>query len=280
MAEEGSGADASATDTVPKEPTPKPDDVPEPKPDQPPKPDLPKEYEGKTMEDLVKEHQELQKKLGEQGKELGDTKSNLAYQQQLLEMERRRGEQARIQPETPEQPKPVDWDYTNPIPSVEEVVERRIAAREKQWQDQAAQQIQSEAGANYASGRRIAMQQNAKLFEGIEAKVEQAMSEAYQRRYIDHRQLGDPQQWVGAARLVHLADNNLDRLQSAEVKPVGSTETELPTPAKPGTAEKPFTGLDYTDREVQKMMDQYGLTREEAEEIIKEEQEATARGER
>ena len=122
------------------------------------------------------------------------------------------------------------------------------------------------------------MSQNSKLFEGIEREVEDGVYRAYMNRTIGIHELRNPEAWTMTANLIHLREGNMDRLQPTNIKPVETPSTELPTPAKPGTTEKPFTGLDYTDEGTQKMVKQYGLTKEEAEEIVKEEQERVAGG--
>lgn len=261
----------------PNDPTSRPEPGPEPKPGDSPAPTIPKEYEGKSMEDVIKMVADAQKELGERSKEIGELRNNLAYSDQLRElaMQRTREPQA-VQAEEP-QP---DWNFEKPIESSREIARQEIAAARKQDQQYNVQRVREEAQSNYAEGRRIAMQRNPALYEGIEREAENAVYEGYQRGHAKLHDLRSPDAWDIVAKMIHLRDNRYDRLQPAAIQPVETVGGQLPTPARPGTTEKPFTGLDYTDREVQKMMDQYGLTKEDAEEIIKEEQEATTRGER
>jgi len=264
--------------TDPKDPTPG-EPVPEPTPEPEPEPELPPEHKDKTPAQLVQELQGLEKKLGTQGKELGDVKSNFEYNQRLHELEKQRWEQAQAQPVDPNIPKPVDIDYTNPTPGIEEIVERKLQKeREKQQRDSAEYQ-QNRANTLYMQGKNN-MAENPKLYEGIESRVEQGVVEAYKRGYISAEELNLKSTWDNAATLIHVGNKDFARLQEATVKPVTSTETELPTPAKPGSTDTPNVSLDYTNPEVQKMMSQYKLTKEEAEEIVKEEQEATLGGQR
>jgi hypothetical protein len=280
MAKKGSGADVPAEGTD-QDLTPQPDDVPEPQPEpEPGATDTPQPSQGKSPEELAQELELLQKKLGEQGKELGDVKSNFEYQQRLHELERQKWEQAQSQPTQSEQEKSVDWNYENPVPSVQEVVRRELQKEREAQQKAQAEYTQARANSLYAEGRRTSMMQNPKMYEGIERDVENAVSESYRRGIIGVDDLRNTETWNMAAKLIHLKNEDYSRLQPSEVKPVGSTETELPTPAKPGTTEKPFTGLNYNERAVQDMMAQYGWTKEEAEEIVKEEQERVMRGEK
>jgi len=279
MAEKDKGKTVEPTATV-DDTTPKDDIVPEPKPKEPPEPDVPEEFKGKTPAELRKMVTDTQKELGGQAKEIGDLRNNLAFSKQLRELELQRardaGSQAAQQPQEPR----VDWNFEKPVESVEQIIDKRLDAREKTAQQYNMQRVQEEAQSNYAEGRRLSMKRNPTLYEGIEREVEDAVYEGYQRGHAKLHDLRSPDAWDIVAKMIHLRDNRIDRLQPAAVQPVETVGGELPTPAKPGTTEKPFTGLDYTDRDVQKMMDQYGLTKEDAEEIIKEEQEAIARGER
>ena len=279
MAVKDKGQTTEPLDTEPTVQTPEPDVVPKPKPKEPPEPDIPKEYEGKTSAELIKMNQDSQKSVGEQAKQIGDLRNNLAYSDQLRElaMQRTRGTDTQTTPAPEPQ---VDWDFQEPVKSTREIVKQELDVREKKRQQYDLEQVKAEAQSNYAEGRRLAMKQNPELFEGIERETEDAVYNSYMKRIIGAHDLRNPEAWNMAAKLILLRDGKIDRLQSTTIKPVETVGGELPTPAKPGTTEKPFTGLDYTDREVQKMMDQYGLTKEEAEEIVKEGQEAIARGEK
>lgn len=261
--------------------TPKDDAVPEPKPTgQPPKPTIPKEYEGKSVEELAKMVADAQKELGEKSKEVGELRNNLAYSDQLRELAMQRAREAGSQPtQQPEEPQ-VDWNFEKPVESVSQIVKRELAEERKKAQQYNLQRVQEEAQSNYAEGRRLAMQRNPALYEGIEREAENAVYEGFQRGHAKLHDLRNPDAWDIVAKMIHLRDNRIDRLQPTSIKPVETISGELPTPARPGTTEKPFTGLDYTDEETQKMVKEYGLTKEEAEQIVKEEQEAIARGEK
>lgn len=259
--------------------TPKDDTVPEPKPkDQPPEPTIPKEYEGKSPADLIKMVTDVQKELGGKAKEVGDLRNNLAFSEQLRGMAEQRVRM--VQPtQQPEEQKPT-WDFQEPIESVEKIVDQRLNARERVAQQYNVQRVREEAQANYAEGRSMSMKRNPELYKGIEREVEDAVYEGFQRGHAKLNDLKSPDAWDIVAKMIHLRDNRIERLQPAAVQPVETIGGQLPTPAPPGTTEKPFTDLDYTDRETQKMVEQYDLTKEEAEKIIKSEQERVAKGEK
>jgi len=279
MAEKDKGKTADPVEPDPSDPTPQPEPVPEPEPKEPPVPTIPKEYEGKTLEEMIRMDQESQKTIGEQAKQVGDLKNNLAYSDQLRELAMQRAREGSQAVQQPEELK-LDWNFEKPIESVQEIVKRELDTREKKRQVNDLEKVKAEAKSNYAEGRSLALKQNPDLFEGIERETEDAVYNSYMTGIIGAHALRNPEAWNMAAKLIHLRDGKIDRLQSTGVKPVETVGGELPTPAKPGTTEKPFTGLDYTDEGVQKMMKQYGLTKEEAEEIVKEGQERVARGEK
>jgi len=243
-------------------------------------PEIPDEYKGKSPTDLIKMVTDAQKELGSRAKHIGDLENNLAFSKQLRELELQRaresGSQAAQQPQEPK----VDWNFEKPVESVEQIIDKRLNARERTAQQYNVQRVREEAQSNYAEGRRTSMKRNPALYEGIEREVEDAVYEGYQRGHAKLHELRSPDAWDIVAKMIHLRDNRIDRLQPAAIQAVETVGGELPTPARPGTTEKPFTGLDYTDEEVQKMVKQYGLTKEEAEEIVKGEQEAIARGEK
>ena len=276
MAEKPEGQTAEPTDADLKDQTPKEDAVPEVKPEDQ-VPEVPEEFKGKTPEDLIKEIQASQKELGKQSKEVGELRNSLEYEKQMRELAVQRKREADAQPIPAEEPR-VDWNYEKPVESVEQIIDKRLNEREGKRQQDDLQRVQDEAKSYYAEGRRLSMSQNPKLFEGVEREVEDGVYRAYMNRTIGIHELRNPEAWAMTANLIHLRDGNMDRLQPTSIKPVETPSTELPTPAKPGTTEKPFTGLDYTDEGTQKMVKQYGLTKEEAEEIIKEEQERTPGG--
>lgn len=280
MAEKDKGKSVDPVEPDPSDPTPQPEPDPEPKPKEPPEPTIPKEYEGKTSAELIKMVTDGQKELGGKAKEIGDLRNDLAFSKQLRDLELQRAREAGSQTTQQPQEPQVDWNFEKPVESVEQIVERKLDAREKKRQQYDLQRVQDEAKSYYAEGRSLSMKQNPELFEGVEREVEDGVYRAYMNRTIGIHELRNPEAWTMTANLIHLRDGNMNRLQPTNIKPVETVGGELPTPAKPGTTEKPFTGLDYTDEETQKMMKQYGLTKEEAEEIVKEEQEAIARGEK
>jgi hypothetical protein len=272
---EKEGQVVEPTEADPKDQTPKDDATPEEEP-QDQVLEVPEEFKGKTDGDLIKEIQASQKELGKQSKEVGELRNSLEYEKQMRELATQRAETGNQPP--PAQVPRVDWNYEKPVESVEQIISQKLNEREGLRQQNDLRQAQVEAQSNYAEGRRLSMSQNPTIFEGVEREVENAVYGAYMNRTIGIHELRNPEAWVTAAQLIHLKNNNIDRLQPANIRPVETVSTELPNPAKPGSTEKPFTGLDYTDEGTQKMVKQYGLTKEEAEEIVKAEQERVAGG--
>ena len=86
---------------------------------------VPKGYEGKSMEDIIKMHENAQKQISRQGNELGELRK---LTDQILK-------------QTAPKPKPkeeADWDY-NPKGAVEELVDERVNEIEDKLAGQARQ---------------------------------------------------------------------------------------------------------------------------------------------
>jgi len=219
MAEKDKGQTTEPLDTEPTQ-TPEPDVVPEPKPKEPPEPDVPKEFKGKTSVELIKMVTDGQKELGGQAKEIGDLRNNLAFSKQLRELELQRvresGSQATQQQEEPR----AVWNFEQPVESVEQIVDKRLDAREKKRQQGDLKRVQDEAKSYYAEGRSLSMKQSPGLFEGIERETEDAVYNSYMTGIIGAHDLRNPEAWNMAAKLIHLRDGKIDRLQPAAVQPV------------------------------------------------------------
>jgi len=246
-------------------------------------PEVPKGFEGKTQDDLIKMVQDAQGQVNQQAKEVGDLRNDLAYTRQMHEISEQKAKEATATKE--QEPKYPEFDYQKPIESMIPIIEAVVNKRDKGKEKKEMGQVQAQAEANYREGKSLSTRRTPKLFDGIERDTENAMYNAYMSGTIGIHDLRNPDAWEMAANLLHLKAGKLDRLQVAgkshsDIEPVSDTDSDLPNSAKRLEAEKSFTGLDYDDKEVQKMIDQYGLTKEKAEEIVREQQERVLRGEK
>jgi hypothetical protein len=239
-----------------KEPAREPESEPQPEP-KPEPPELPERYQGKGLDEIIKMHQEAEKEKDRLGTEVGklrgetdDYRNSLAYYQNLAQDLQARQEKTGQQPEsaTPD----IRFDYDNPVPSVRQVVQTEFQRYEEKRKKEEQEREYKEATVNYATGRNVALKGNPDLFRGIEKQVEQGVWQAYQGKWVGSHDLRDSKTWENAARLIHMNNEDYDRLVPPKVKPVSSTPTETPSAAKtePPEEEAPNIELDDFGKEM------------------------------
>lgn len=284
---------SDATETV---------DAPEDKPET----QIPKEYEGKSQEELIQLLQEKEQFIGKQGQELGTKLKDL---EEKFETYRRDKEDEARMARTYQQPQNVGYDpYGQPIQpdkpeSVNELerfnYERPItefkklyAEERKREQEQAKvaqrQQALQTGQISYQKGRNDAYRSNPDLYRGIEREVEKQIQDTY----LPYANMGvpvdqyvsDPSIWRKVAQNIRLDREEFDHLVPKKPQPIKAVETETPTPAKPAFGDIPGQfDLDMDEDMVRwnKAMEREGLdiTPEKRKEILRAEQERLFRGE-
>tara|TARA_Y100001963_G_scaffold35311_1_gene49231 strand:- start:1214 stop:2008 length:795 start_codon:yes stop_codon:yes gene_type:complete len=93
--------------------------------------EIPNKFKDKSAQDIAKSYEELEKKLGRQAKELGDTRK---LADDLLRQELDKNKQATAQQGIPSTTveEPTEFDYDNPLESVKKVIQQELApVREK-----------------------------------------------------------------------------------------------------------------------------------------------------
>ena len=80
---------------------------------------VPDKFKDKSIEDVSKSYEELEKKLGRQAQELGDTRK-LADDLLRQELEKNKQTQA------PQQDQPTEFDYDNPLESVRKMIQQEL----------------------------------------------------------------------------------------------------------------------------------------------------------
>ena len=88
---------------------------------------VPDKFKDKSVEDVAKSYEELEKKLGRQAKELGDTRK---LADDLLRQELDKNKQTSAQ----ELEEPTEFDYDNPLESVKKVIQQELAPVREQLQ--------------------------------------------------------------------------------------------------------------------------------------------------
>ena len=234
---------------------------------------------GKSVSDLAKELEDAKKRLDERDNQLRDLSYKFEYLDNLQkQIQAQRESQPTYQPQQFEAS--VEWDYDKPVDSVKKVVEAERQKWEKELAERERQKQAQEAVTCYTEGRKQSFRQFPKLMEGVEKEVEQAVFESYRRGIISPYDMRTTEPWFTAAQLIHLRNGNIDRIKSA-IQPMRSSSEELPTSGSTFVAgESSEPALDYTDRETLEVMEQMGTSREEAEKIVREEQERVRKGKR
>lgn len=235
---------APATETTPAAPAP-----------------LPEKLAGKSAEEIASQYLELEKKLGEQGRELGELRARVPqYQPQPYY--------------PPMQPYPeprYEFDYGKPEESVAMIVEQRLA---RERQDRAYYEVsrqETEAQLNYNAGKDVALKANPRLYEGIEPLVEQGVQMAYRQYGLHPSLLRDPKTWDRVAANIRLDRGEVDRLQKPSIQPPQPSYGAVPNPTRGAKA-----GVELDD-DSRKIAKEFGLSEKEAREILEKEREESGR---
>jgi hypothetical protein len=253
MATKDKGKTPPAPEPEPQEPAKEPTGAPDPTPEPVPEPPvLPERFQGKKPEEIIKMYEEAEKEKDRLGTEVGklrgetdDYRNNLAYYQNMAQDLQAKLEKGGVKPES--QIPDVQFNYDNPLPSIQEVVQRELKkdreAREKTEKEREYQR----ASMNFATGRSKAMKDNPDLFRGIERQLEQGMWGYFQKGNVTSDELRDPETWENGARMIHLANKAYDRIVPPKVEPVSSTPTEVPSAAKPNLPEDEVPNIELDD---------------------------------
>lgn len=255
----------------------------DPKPGEGDKFELPDHLKGKTPEELAKIVVEKESAYGKQSTEVGglraqlkELEDNLNYMRgvEAIRQQQEAKRKAELEKQTQQEPdtRP-KWNYEDPIQSVDE----RIDAKEQKLRGEAQQARLQEnialAREAYAEGQKVMGGDEKWLYEGIEDDVRKAVFNFYapalEQGQDVSRYMRDPQAWKIAAQNIRLKRNEVDKLKPPEgLDPPAPADSTAPGAPKPGAA--PAGELDP---EVKMIAEQYGLTHEQAAEIIAKEAE-------
>ena len=220
----------------PKEPAKEPGDAPDSTPEPAPEPsDIPERFQGKELGEVIEMFEKAEKDRDRSGTEVGnlrkdidDSRNTASYYQNMaqdLQTKLEKGGKPEGQPD-------IQFNYDNPLPSIEQVVERAIK-KDRETRDKAeGEREYQRASMNFATGRSEAMKSNPELYKGIEKRLEEGMWAYYKARKITAEELARPRTWADGARMIHMANENYDRIVPSKVTPVSSTPTEKPDSAK------------------------------------------------
>jgi hypothetical protein len=243
------------------QPTPEPSPAPveaAPTPEQtPPVPavNLPEKLVGKSAEEIAAGYLELEKKLGEQGRELGELRARVPqYQPQP---------QYYPQPQT-QVPMP-EFDYGKPEESVSRIVEARLEQERQQRAMYDVGRQATEAELNFNIAKEIAVSRNPRLYEGIERDVEAAAQVATRQWGLNPALLRDPKTLDRIAANIRFERGEYDRFQKPGVQPPQPSHSATPNLTRTAKA-----GVELDD-DSRRLAKEFGLSEQEAREIIEKE---------
>ena len=244
-------------------PVAEPSPVPEAAPDTaqtPQAPALPEKLAGKSAEEIASQYLELEKKLGEQGRELGELRARPQYVPQ-----------PQYYPQQPMAPQMPEFDYGKPEESVARIVEARLE-QERQYRAQYEVGRQAtEAELNYNAAKEIAVARNPRLYDGIERDVEAAAQTAIRQWGLNPAVLRDPKTLDRIAANIRFERNEWDRFQRPSPQPPNPSHSATPNLTRPAKA-----GVELDD-ESRKIAKEFGLSEQEAREILEKEREESGR---
>lgn len=165
-------------------------------------------YKGKTAEDLARMHAEAERKLGEQGNEVGMTRAQIAELQAQVEFLAAQALQSQQQVQAPPpqaipEPDVTDNDWiTNPTGAVKKLMSRELDEKLGQLTQLLQRQQVQIAQNNYLSGMERAMNERPDLFKGVENETKKAVLYAAQSGKLNPESLRDPETWYATAILM------------------------------------------------------------------------------
>jgi len=217
---------------------------------------VPEKLADKSAEEIARSYLELEKKLGEQGRELGELRQRIPQYQPQPQWYPPQYTQPEVRPE---------FDYGKPEESIDRIVERRL---EQERQHRAAYEVsrqEQEAAYSYNMGKDVALRGNPRLFEGIEPLVEQGVQMAYRMYGTPVAALRDPKTWERVAAAIRFERGETDRLQSPRPQPPNPSATGVPNQTRQAKA-----GVELAEED-RRLAKELGLSEQEAKEIIEKE---------
>ncbi len=250
---------------APVEPSPAPVEAAQPEAEPTPQtPALPEKFAGKSAEEIASAYLEIEKEKGRLAQEVGELRARVPQAPQVQQF---------WYPQQPVQPEQrPEFDYTNPEQSIDRIVERRLEERERQRIAYEVAQREQEAGYSYNMGKDAALKSNPRLFEGIEPLVEQGVQMAYRQYGTPVTALRDPRTWERVAAAIRWERGETDRLVGLRPQPPNPPATGVPNQTRPAKA-----GIDL-DEQSRRIAKEYGLSEQEAKEVIEKEMDISGGG--
>ena len=188
-------------------------------------PAIPEKFAGKSVEDVARSYQELEKTYGTTAREVGELRSQLAYTQNLMQNFVAQQQEAQRQVPPPPPPPGPQFNWDKPEDSVRGVAQAEIR--------QAMDALRYQQAASMAEiAKSSAVRDNPQLFQGIEmAAVDQVMQQGLRQRLIAPEAVGRPETWAMAAWQIKGAQSGYGA--SASPNAVRPVQTEQPSNSRP-----------------------------------------------
>ena len=278
MATKKEPGNAPAPEPEPKKPVKEPGSVPDPTPEPEPEPsEIPERFQGKNLGQVIEMFEKVEKdrdrsgtEVGNLRKEVDEIKNTASFFQNTAQELQSKLERGRVKPEGEETPDLTGF-YDNPVPLVQQVIQRELK-KDRETRDKTEKEREYQrASMNFATGRGTAMKNNPELFRGIENQLEKGMWQYYQKGNVSVDELRDSKTWENGARMIHMANENFDRIVPAKVIPVTPTETEKPGTVKTETPEEaPKVELDAFGEEMRDHAIKGGMEEKDFNKLVKE----------
>lgn len=164
----------------------------------------------------------------------------------------------------PQQEPPVQFNYENPMESVQTAVQRELQRADQKRQVEEARKYAYEAREGFEEGKNRARKSNPKLYEGIEKEVEGAIQGFYQQGFLRPSDMRREDTWETAAQVIRLKRGELNYLRPQSPSPMTPPHSETPA----SMTEETRVPIDLTG-EHKDIADTFGLTEEEIEDSVK-----------
>lgn len=191
---------------------------------QPPAPpaQVPDKFAGKSIEDVARSYQEVEKFAGEKAREVGELRSQLTYLTNLMQSQLAQQQAAPAAPQAPPPGPQFNWD--KPEDSVRGVAQAEIR--------QAMDALRYQQAASMAEiAKSTAMRDNPQVFSGLDVSaVDQVMQQGLRQRLIAPESIGRPETWVMAAWQLRGAQSRYGATSTPNA--VAPVQTEQPNGAR------------------------------------------------
>lgn len=264
-----------------------------------------RDYEGKSPDELIDIIAKQKRDYGKQSTDVGDMRKRLealekpaddpepldrepGYDFNPPQADPNYGFDPRAMPGPSPAPQPQDdpkkdWDYEKPVDSTRNIVRDELTMFQQASMIRDFNKNKARAKIAFDTGGAV-LKKHKNLFGGIEREVKNAVYGYYfpmvmQGAEVDHF-MRDEQAWITAAQNIRLRRGEYDRLKVTKTpKPMAHSRTETPGGVR-RKGGKRAVSLNYGDDDLRKMMKEYKLTKAEAEDIIRTEQDMIGKGER